>query len=145
MTLRALTTPHKEKKLNINRCSVRPMWIVKWLEIRRSFSLPLSTLLFLLNDRNKEVWQQGGCHPTRPPRAPLVFTTYLSLPIFALITLDWRERQPGDRLVVVFCLYGNELPLSCNINSIPHLAKMKLRIKVLAPLKVNSLPRLPTL
>lgn len=145
MTLRALTTPHEEKKLSINRCSVRPMWVVKWLEIRRSFSLPLSTLLFFLNYKNEEVWQQGGCHPTRPPRAPLVFTAYLSLPIYALITLDWRERQTGDRLVVVFCLYGNELPLSCNINSIPHLAKMKLRIKVLAPLKVNSLPRLPTL
>lgn len=53
MTLRALTAPHKEKKLNINRCSVRPMWVVKWLEIRRSFSLPLSTLLFLLNDKNE--------------------------------------------------------------------------------------------
>ena len=55
MTLRVLTTPHKEKKLNINRCSDRPMWVVKCLEIRRLFSLPLSTLLFLLNDKNEEV------------------------------------------------------------------------------------------
>lgn len=103
MTLRALTTPHEEKKLNINR--VRPMWVVKWLEIRRSFSLPLSTLLFFFE------WQKWRGLTTGRVSSHTSATSTPSIhrvPLASNICADYirlarttDRRQTGRRILLV--------------------------------------------